>query len=55
MVEEGADLVRDARGNVAAREGVLGSAELSITDPNVLDVKPLPIAQEGYEPEDQNS
>ena len=33
MVEEGADLVRDARGNVAAGEGVLGSAEPSITNP----------------------
>ena len=33
MVEEGADLARDVRGNVAAWEGVLGSAELSITDP----------------------
>ena len=35
MVKEGADLVRDARGNVAAGEGVLGSAELSITDPRL--------------------
>ena len=26
MVEEGADLVRDSRGNVTAWEGVLGSA-----------------------------
>ena len=33
MVKEGADLVRDARGNVAAGEGVLGSAEPSISDP----------------------
>ena len=33
MVAEGADLVRYARGNVAAGEGVLGSAEPSITNP----------------------
>ena len=33
MVEEGADLVRDARGNVAAGEGLLGSAEPGISDP----------------------
>ena len=32
-MDEGAGQIRDARGNVAAGEGVLGSAELSATDP----------------------
>ena len=33
MAEEGAGQIRDARGNVAAGEGALGSAEVSATDP----------------------
>ena len=32
MAEEGPGQIRDARGNVAAAEGALGSAELSATD-----------------------